>query len=76
MFEREIMISSLRKNTGDLTKLIAEVEDRSRFDGIDLSYWKETLKKIEASLRRIRKMDAQMAPVSDKYGPSYSNSAW
>ncbi len=76
MFEREVMISTLRKNNVDLTKLIEELEERPRFDGIDLNYWKETLKKIEAGLRAIRKMEAHMEPVTDRYGASFANTVW
>ena len=76
MFEREVMISTLRKSCVDLAKLVEELEDRTHFDGIDLRYCQETLKRIEHGLRRIRKMEADMQPVSDRYGASFANSAW
>ena len=47
-----------------------------RFDGIDLNYWKETLKRIELGLRKVRKMEAYMEPLTGKYGANFANSAW
>ena len=60
MFEREVMISTLRKNSIDLARLIEELEEKPRFDGIDVKFCQETLKKIEAALRRIRKTEGAM----------------
>ncbi len=76
MFEREVIVSSLKKNSVDLEKLIEELEERPRFDGIDLNYWKETLKRIESGLRKIRRIEANMEPVTDRYGASFANSVW
>jgi hypothetical protein len=76
MFGREVMISTLRKHSVDLAKLIAELEERPRFDGIDLRYCQETLKRIESGLRRIRKIEPEMQPASDGYGASFANYIW
>ena len=76
MFEREVMISTVRKSCVDLTRLVEEMEDRPQFDGIDLRYYQETLKRIEAAIRRIRKIEVHMSPVSDRYGASFANYAW
>jgi len=76
MFEREVIVSSLKKNNVDLEKLIEELEESPRFDGIDLNYWKETLKRIETGLRKIRRIDVHMEPITDKYGANFSDSVW
>jgi hypothetical protein len=66
MFEREVMISTLRKNSQDLARLVEELEEKPRFSGIDLRYCQEVLKKIEGGLRRVRKMDEAVA-IQDPY---------
>jgi hypothetical protein len=76
MFEREVMISTLRKSSLDLARLVEELEDRVGFDGLDLRYCQETVKRIENGLRRIRKIEAQIMPSSDRYGASFANCVW
>ena len=76
MFRTEVMISTLRKNSVELASLVEELEDRQGFDGIDLRFCQETLKKIESALRQIRKTEANIAPSTGKYGASFANAAW
>ena len=59
MFEKEVMISSLKNNSRVLADLVEELEEKSRFSDFDISYYHEALKKIEAALRKIRKMDEE-----------------
>lgn len=57
MFEKEVMISGLKKNSRTLAGLVEELESKSQFSDHDVTYCHETLKKIEVELRKIRKMD-------------------
>ena len=57
MFEREVMISMLRKHQNDLRQLVEELEGYYRWDVQKISYCQETLKKIESGLKKIRKME-------------------
>ena len=59
MFEKEVMISGLKKNSRVLSDLVGELEEKSRMSEFDLSYYHETLKRIETSLRKLRKMDQE-----------------
>ncbi len=60
MFEREVTISGLKKNSVTLSKLVEEIEGKARLNGFDVSYFHEALKKIETDLRKIRKMDEEV----------------
>ena len=59
MFEKEVMISSLKNNSRVLAELVAELEEKARLSDFDISYCHEALKKIEIGLRKIRKMDEE-----------------
>ncbi len=59
MFEKEIMISGLKKNSRTLASLVEELEGKSRMGDFDLTYCHETLRRIEMDLRKIRKMDEE-----------------
>ena len=58
MFEKEVMISSLKNHSRLLSGLVEELEEKARLSDVDVSYYHEALKRIEAGLRKIRKMDA------------------
>ena len=59
MFEKEMMISGLKKHSQILVKLVEELEGKPRLDAQDIRYCHETLKKIETDIRKIRKMDEE-----------------
>ena len=64
MFEREVMISGLRKNSRLLVGLVEELESKHKLNDHNIIFCHETLKKIEVELRRIRKMDEEMQLVT------------
>ena len=68
MFEREIMVSSLKSNSVTLAKLVEELEANQRYDVYDMRYCQETLKRIETSLRKIRKMNEETVQAPQTYG--------
>jgi predicted nucleotidyltransferase len=57
MFEREIMIASLRRQRDLLKELVEELEEKSFLGPQDLSYCEEVMKKIESALRKLRRSD-------------------
>ena len=57
MFEREVMIGTLKRQNDVLTNLIQEIEAKPKTDWQENQYYHESLKKIETALRRIRRMD-------------------
>jgi hypothetical protein len=64
MFEKEVMISGLKKNSRVLAELVEELESKNRFSDEDILYCHTALKKIETDLRKIRKMDEEMQLVT------------
>lgn len=62
MFEREVMISSLKKQSEDLKKLLGEMEAKPRHGWQDMQYFRETLKRIESALRRMRRAEEEDRP--------------
>ena len=76
MFEREVRISSLRKSSKDLSKLVEELEEKNKLDGGDLRYHEEVLKKIESALRKVRKMEEKTDHVESHYGVGFIKHAW
>ena len=64
MFEREVMVGTLRRQNDTLTKLIHEIESKPRSDWQESQYYRESLKKIETALRRVRRMDEEDASYS------------
>ena len=64
MFEKEVMISGLRKNSRVLSALVEELEGKGHFSDHDIVYCHSTLKKIETELKKIRKMDEEMQLVT------------
>ena len=76
MFEREVMISSLKKSSRDLSGLVEELEVKSRFDGIDRLYLHEVLKKIETAIRKVRKMEQQTDPMGGRRVTGFITHAW
>jgi len=56
MFERELMISGLRRQHGLLHELIGELEARNRFDDHDLDLYEERTKYIQKNLKKLRKL--------------------
>ena len=59
MFEKEVMISSIKKQSETLRRLVQELEEKTLFGGVDRSYYHATLKEIEFSLRKIRRTDEE-----------------
>ena len=59
MFEKEVMISSIKYSSRMLVSLVEELESKARFSDFDISYYHEALKRIETALRKIRKMDEE-----------------
>lgn len=57
MFEREVMIASLRKQRDTLKELIVELEDKPRFGSHDYVYCQEVMKKVENTLKKLRHPD-------------------
>ncbi len=57
MFEKEVMISSLKKSNQMLSKLVQEMEDSSKANIYDVQYFQETIKRIESALRKLRKIN-------------------
>ncbi len=55
MFEREMIIASLRKEQNTLRELIEELEDQPRFSSSELQYCGEVLKKVESALKKLRR---------------------
>jgi ribosome assembly protein YihI (activator of Der GTPase) len=56
MFEREIMIAGLRKEHNALRELIENLEDQPRLRSQDAHYCDEVLKRVETTLRKLRRM--------------------
>ncbi len=79
MFEKEVMISSLKKNNQMLSKLVQEMEDSSKTNLYDIQYFQETIKRIESALRKLRKINDQDASPSTfayKYTSAFNNRSW
>jgi hypothetical protein len=57
MFEREVMIAGLRQQRDLLKELVKELEEKSFLDSQDLRYCEEVMKKIESTLRKLRRPD-------------------
>jgi len=57
MFEKEIMISGLSKQRDTLKELVEELEEKPYLEPQDFRYCEEVLKRIEASLRKLRRPD-------------------
>lgn len=55
MFEKEILIVSLRRERDALKELVAELEQGDRYEAFDRRYCDEVLKHIETTLRRLRR---------------------
>ncbi len=55
MFEREIIIAGLRKQRDALRELVQELEEKPRLENQDMLYCEEVLKKMESTLRRLRR---------------------
>jgi hypothetical protein len=61
MFEREIMIAGLRKQEHLIRELVEELEEKPRLFGNDLRYCEEVMKKIEQTLKKLRRSDHDYA---------------
>ncbi len=57
MFEREVMIGTLKHQSDNLKKLIGELEEKPKADWQETQYYHESLKKIESALKRVRRID-------------------
>ena len=55
MFEKEMMIAGLRKQRDTLKELIDDLEEKPRFRDEDMEYCGEVLKKVESTLKRLRR---------------------
>ena len=55
MFEKEIMIAGLRKQRDALRELVDELEGKRRVEDQDLRYCEEVMKRVESTLRRLRR---------------------
>ncbi len=71
MFEKEVMISGLKKQDDTLKKLIEELEEKPQSYDQDRDYCHETLKRIESALKKIRRMYGCTA--DNTRGCSYNN---
>lgn len=60
MFEKEMIVSGMRKSGELLKKLIEELESKSGLGVHDLQYCNEELKKLEASIKKIRRFDESL----------------
>ena len=61
MFEREVMIGTLKRQNETLKSLIREIEEKPKADWQDTQYYHESLKKIETALKRVRRLDEEEA---------------
>ena len=57
MFEKEVMMGSIKKQSDILKKLVEELEENPQFEKENRGYCHETLKRIESALRKIRRND-------------------
>ncbi len=57
MFEREVIIGTLKHQTEELKKLVGLMEETPRYGRQDAEFYHETLKKIETAIKRVRNMD-------------------
>ena len=55
MFEKEILVASLRRERDVLKELVAELEAQNRYETFDRGYCDEVLRRIETTLRRLRR---------------------
>ena len=55
MFEKEIMIAGVRKQRDTLRELVEELEDKNRLEEVDFQYCEEVLRRVESTLRKLRK---------------------
>lgn len=56
MFEKEVTISSVRKQRDMLKDLVDALEPKARLADEDLQYCDEVLKRVESTLKRLRKV--------------------
>lgn len=56
MFEKEVIISSVRKQRDMLRDLVDALEPKARLGDEDLQYCDEVLKKVESTLKRLRRV--------------------
>ena len=64
MFEKEVMIAGLRKQRDVLKELIEELEDNTGQENRSLEYCDEVLKRVESTLRRLRRFQDPLAKRS------------
>ena len=63
MFEREVMIVTLKRQNEVLGNLIHEMEEKPKVDPQESRYFQEALKKIELSLKRLRRLEPEEASI-------------
>ena len=60
MFDKEVVIGGLKKNSEVLRKLVEEMESKPKLGTQDVQYYHEELKKLESALRKIRRFDESL----------------
>ncbi len=76
MFEKEIIIASLKNQNSTLGKLIGELENKPELEGQDFEYCQESLRKLEAGLKKITKINKDAAKRSYIYPYNILARAW
>ena len=57
MFEKEIMIAGLRKQSDLLKGLVIELEGKDLMEVQDFRYCEEVMRRIETALKKLRRAD-------------------
>ncbi len=60
MFEKEIIVNSLKKSRGLLEKLIEDMERNPNFEAQEVQYCSQELKRIEVFIRKVRRIEEQL----------------
>ena len=76
MFEKEVIISGIKKQKEILSELVDELEKKSEFDRQEVDYCQEVLKKAETYLRKIRQVSLEMDKRAHRYSYSFVTRLW
>jgi hypothetical protein len=66
MFEKEVMIAGIRQQRDKLEGLLEILEQRPRFESAEKEHCREVLKRIETTIRRMRKRDGEETPAGGR----------
>jgi ribosome assembly protein YihI (activator of Der GTPase) len=65
MFEKEVIISGVRKQRDMLKELVEALEPKSQLGEDDLQYCEEILKRVESTLKRLRRVRQDSGKYAD-----------